>query len=246
MLELKNLTIVIPAYQEEFRLPETLQGLQNFKSTQGLQLVRIFVCDDGSQDGTAQVVESWQMKLPSLRLLKAPSNEGKGAAIRRGVLSSLREGISEWILIADADMATPWEEVDKLFLAALNERREFAIGSRSIRGSQIRVRQNPIRELLGKTFNRLVKILSGLPHQDTQCGFKLISTSALRTWIHETRVDRFAWDVEYLILARSHGFLAVEVPVRWEHREGSKISILRDGLEMVWRVVMIRLRSWFL
>ena len=166
----------------------------------------------------------------------------------------LKRARQPWVLIADADMSTPWPEAVALFKAcqntdlkktALKTRPSIAIGSRDITGSRIKVHQSLLRENLGKSFNLFVRALTGLPFRDTQCGFKLLERKPLIEVIQRLKVNRFAWDVELLMYAQRAGIPTVEVPVVWEHKDNSRVRVFRDGITLLFSVIMIRIQSLF-
>ncbi len=226
---------MIPAYNESARLPGTLAALtQSIQSgaLPGLEIVDVVVVDDGSTDDT-----STQARAP-FRTVRLDRNRGKGAAVREG----LRVVRGDWALIADADQSTPWDQLNRLVLAAQESGARIAIGSRGLAKSQLDRRQSKVREILGKAFNRFIVLLTGLPFKDTQCGFKLAHLPSVRPWLSELAVDRFAWDVEFLMLAMRRQIPIVEVPVIWRHEDGSKVRVVRDGLRMVTDFLKIRVR----
>ncbi len=235
-----SLSIVIPAFNEEGRLPGTLAVLRQFHETgeMSLPLSEVLVVDDGSLDDTRQVVEMLAREWPLLRLLKLAENQGKGAAVKKG----LGEAQGEWILIADADMATPWEELNKL--ASYRDTAELIMGSRALHQSQIKVRQHWIRQTMGKIFNHIMRLSTGLSYKDTQCGFKLLHNSeAFRQRVlSQMQIARFAWDVELILLMEKYRLRVVEVPICWSHQESSRVHIVRDSIEMLFAIYKMRAR----
>lgn len=236
-----TLTLVLPAYNEASRLPRTIKLLGDALA-QGafgpLTVTEILVVNDGSTDNTAAVVELSRKELPLLRLVNVTPNRGKGFAVRRG----LKEASADYILIADADSATPWVMAKVLADAALQANVPFVIGSRGLKTSDIVVRQSFAREYMGRTFNLLVRLITGLSFKDTQCGFKLLKSTEAKTLLPLLQVDRFAWDVEFLMRAERANFKAVEIPITWEHQDASRVHPIRDSLEMLWRLIQLRLR----
>jgi len=231
-----ELSVIIPAFNEERRLPQTLERVREFlKSRSGAS--EVIVVDDGSLDGTAQLVEKMRDTWPELRLLKNPGNRGKGYSVRHGML----EAMGRIVLFTDADLSAPIEEADKLF-AALNTH-DAAIGSRAIDRGVIRVHQPRSREIAGIMFNYVVRLILALPYEDTQCGFKAFVRSRARVLFEQQRIERFGFDPELLFLAKRHGLTVAEVPVRWSHDEGTRVHALRDGLRMVFDVFRIRWNS---
>ncbi|MEZ4365763.1 MAG: glycosyltransferase family 2 protein [Kofleriaceae bacterium] len=227
------LSVVIPAYNEEARLGPTLAHVATWLDARPGDW-ELIVADDGSTDGTAAVADRAAARWPSIRRVSLPANRGKGAAVRAGVLAST----GRRVLFCDADLATPIEELPKL-AAALDDGADIAIGSRALADSQIEVRQHPARELMGRTFNHLVRglVMGGI--KDTQCGFKLLSSEAAHDLFARTRLDGFAFDVELLWLARGR-YRVAEIPVVWRHVEQSKVSPGRDAARMFVDVVRLR------
>ena len=157
-----------------------------------------------------------------VRLLKNPGNRGKGYSVKHGML----EAKGEWCLFTDADLSSPIGELEKLWSAAERERAQAAIGSRAVDRSLVGVHQSPLRELSGRVFNLAMRIVTGLPFKDTQCGLKLFERGVAREVFSRQQLDGFGFDVEVLFIARQLGVKAVEVPVRWDYVEGTKVSLL--------------------
>jgi dolichyl-phosphate beta-glucosyltransferase len=224
------LSIVIPAYDEEARLGATLDTMRAWLASRAEEH-ELIVADDGSRDRTAEIARERGARVVSL-----PENRGKGAAVRAGILASR----GDEVLFSDADLATPIEELEKL-RAAIRAGADIAIGSRALAGADIRVRQHPMREMMGRTFNVLVRSLVMGGIKDTQCGFKLFRGSVARELFGRARVDGFAFDVEVLLLARSR-YKVAEVPVVWRHVEQSKVSPGLDAARMLMDVVKLSLR----
>jgi glycosyltransferase involved in cell wall biosynthesis len=226
------LSVVIPAFNEEDRLGPTLARVTAYLAGRG-EPWEVIVADDGSTDRTREVAAAAG---PGVRVVALPANRGKGAAVRAGVMAAA----GDRILFSDADLATPIEELDKLG-AELDRGADVAIASRALRGADIAVRQHPMREAMGRTFNAMVRalILGGI--RDTQCGFKLFTRDAARDLFGRATVDGFAFDVEVLWLARG-AWRVVEVPVTWRHVEQSKVSPGVDAVRMFVDLVRLRLR----
>jgi len=165
----RSLSIVIPAYDEEKRLSGTLERITGYLKSEDWKFSEVIVVDDGSRDGTVRVAEEFRARMPSVRVLRNPENRGKGYSVRRGMM----EAKGEWTLFSDADLSTPIEELEKLWTAAQEARAQVAIGSRALDRSLIGVHQPLFRESAGKVFNLTVRVITGLPFWDTQCGFKL-------------------------------------------------------------------------
>jgi dolichyl-phosphate beta-glucosyltransferase len=219
---LPSLSIVIPAYNEERRLPPTLAAVRAYLDARAYHDAEILVVDDGSRDGTAALVEAVARQDHRVRLLRNPGNRGKGYSVRHGML----EARGEWILFSDADLSAPIEELDKLLPAAIEGRAQVAIGSRALDRSLIGVHQARSRELVGIALNRVMRLATGLPFADTQCGFKLYARDAARLIFPRQQLDGFSFDVEDLFIARVLGLPAIEVGVRWNNVEGTKVGLM--------------------
>ena len=237
-----GLSIIIPAYNEQQRLPHTLARIRDhFASRQMTEDgIEIIVVDDGSTDQTSLLVEEWAHDFASVRLVSNGRNRGKGYSVRHGML----EARGRIALFTDADLSSPIEESEKL-LAALASGNDAAIGSRALDRSLIAVHQSPLRELAGIIFNRFVRLFTGLSFHDTQCGFKAFVRKPSRIVFEQQRIERFGFDPEILFLAKRHGLRAVEVPVRWAHDPATKVHVLRDSLLMLGDLVYIRW-NWLL
>lgn len=227
---------MIPAYNEERRLPRTLQKIEAWLRAKGLD-AEILVVDDGSSDGTARVVTQAAASLPGLRLLSNGRNYGKGYSVRHG----MREARGRVALFTDADLSAPIEEADKL-LAAL-ETADVTFGSRALNRALISVHQSRFREVAGILFNKFVQIVLWIPFVDTQCGFKAFRMDRARILFEQQRIERFGFDPELLYLARRHGLRAVEIPVRWAHDPHTKVNVYRDSVLMFLELLAIRWNS---
>ncbi len=233
-----DLSIVIPAFNEEQRLPRAIEQIGAFLSARPLR-AEIIVVDDGSSDATRDLIESYREKYPGLRLISNGRNRGKGYSVRHGVL----EARGEIVLFSDADLSTPIEEADKL-LAALREKGyDAAIGSRALDRSQIVVHQSAFREQAGNLFNRLVRRIAGIDFSDTQCGFKAFRRERTAIIFEQQRIERFGFDPEILFLAKRHGLRVAEIPVRWSHDSGTKVNVVADGIQMFLDLLVIRRNS---
>jgi len=228
-----ELSIIIPSYNEELRLPETLDRIAAYLAESGHD-AEVLVVDDGSSDHTAEVARSFTAKIPALRVVSNGVNRGKGFSVRHGV----EEAKGQIVLFTDADLSAPIEEADKLLEAM--EKYDVAIGSRAIDRSLIAVRQSPFREFAGIIFNKLVQLILWLPFVDTQCGFKAFRREKCRIVFEQQTIERFGFDPELLYLTRHHGLHAVEIPVRWAHSPATKVSMMRDSLQMFLDVFIIR------
>jgi dolichyl-phosphate beta-glucosyltransferase len=232
------LSVVIPAYNEEARIGLTLSRTIQFLRARGLSH-EVLVVDDGSSDGTVNVVEGVAQGSPDIRVVRQPRNRGKGAAVRRGV----EEARGEYILFMDADLATPIEELENLLVHARNGV-DVAIGSRGLAESDIRRHQPRLRELMGRGFNLIVRSLLLGGFHDTQCGFKLFTRAAAKDLFGRQLLDGFAFDVEVLLLAKESGYRIREVPVVWYHAENSKVSPLADATKMFSDLVMLKVQRF--
>lgn len=238
-----SLSIVIPAFNEEARLPSTLEKVADYLRSKDFSFAEVVIVDDGSRDGTAKLVEQWQREHPDVRLLRNPGNRGKGFTVRHGVL----EARGEWILTTDADLSAPIGELDKLIAAveradASGQLAKIAIGSRALDRTLVGVHQSALREGAGRVFNLLMRLVTGLPFRDTQCGFKLFEATAAREIFSRQTLDGFSFDVEDLVVAKVLGHKAVEVPVVWNNVEGTKVSAFA-GLSSFAALAGIRWRA---
>ena len=218
-----TLSIVIPAYNEERRLPATLDVIFTWLDASPYCDAEVLIVDDGSADSTAALVESRAATEPRLLLVQNPGNRGKGFAIRHGMLQAK----GDWILFSDADLSAPIGELPKLLAAAQEQSAAIAIGSRALDRSLIGVHQSQWREMSGIFFNRIMRLITGLPFADTQCGFKLFRRDAARRVFPLQRLDGFSFDVEDLFVAHTLGIPTIEVPVRWNNVEGTKVGMLQ-------------------
>jgi len=237
---LKSLSIVIPAYNEEQRLPQTLELVVDYLKSRNFRFAEVLVVDDGSRDGTAEVARRAGAQWPEIKLLQNPGNRGKGYSIRNGMLKAQ----GDWVLFSDADLSAPIEELPKLEQAVQQQNAAVAIGSRALDRSLIGVHQSAFRETAGRFFNLLMRILVGLPFWDTQCGFKLFRADAAREVFSRVTTDRFGFDVEALFIAKLKKYKTVEVPVRWNHAEGTKVSMFGDSVDMFLDLVRVRLKQF--
>ena len=232
-----DLSIIIPAYNEERRLPRGLTKIREYLASRAFApgKVEIIVVDDGSKDRTAAIAEEWSREMPTLRLVPNRENRGKGYSVRHGMM----EARGRVALFTDADLSAPIEEADKL-LAALDQGNDVAIGSRAVNRALIFGHQSRLRELAGMVFNGFVRLFTGLPFQDTQCGFKAFLREPSQIVFEQQRIEGFGFDPEILFLAKRHGLRAVEIPVRWAHDPATKVHVVRDSLLMFLDLAYIR------
>jgi glycosyltransferase involved in cell wall biosynthesis len=230
----RSISIIIPAFNEEKRLPATLQKVREHLALRSWEYAEIVVVDDGSRDATAEAARA-----AGARVLANPGNRGKGYSVRHGML----EAKGDWALFTDADLSAPIEELEKLWAAAERERARVAIGSRALDRSLIGVHQPLFREMMGRCFNLAMRLITGLPFRDTQCGFKLFEARAAAEIFRRQLLDGFGFDVEVLFIARRLGFRTVETPVRWNDAAGTTVSLGRgvmaflDPLKVRWNAI---------
>jgi dolichyl-phosphate beta-glucosyltransferase len=227
----QRLSIVVPARNEEERLPVLLDALANGGGETlrraGLDLVEVIVVDDGSTDGTAALVERRAQRDARLRLIRLDPGEGKGGAVRAGMLAAS----APWALVTDADLSTPLAEAGRL-ADAVRSGADVAIGSRGLAASSIRVHQPRYRELAGKIFNVGVRLATGLPFRDTQCGFKLFRLASTRVLFARQTLSGFAFDVEILLAAAHRGLRIAEVPVEWANVRDTRVRFADASVRM--------------
>ncbi len=231
-----HLSIVVPAFDEEQRLRVNLPAIARYVEEQRLE-AEILVVDDGSRDATARVAESFLAQTRG-RVLRVGENRGKGHAVRGGLLAAA----ARWVLVTDADLSTPIAEHARLAAAVRDHDLDGAIGSRALPGSRVEVRQARPRELMGKSFNLLVRALTGLPFRDTQCGFKLLDRERMRPLVERMVIERFAFDVELLYLCMRFGLRVEEIPVVWRNDPRTTVSIVTDAPRMLLDVLRVRWR----
>jgi glycosyltransferase involved in cell wall biosynthesis len=231
------LSVIVPAFNEARRLTNNLPALLIY--LQDLRpAAELIVVDDGSSDQTARVAEEFFARHPEVpaRVLRFEQNRGKGHAVRAGLLAA-RAPIA---LFSDADLSTPIAELPKIIEPIEAGNYDIVFGSRALDRNLIGHRQPWQREQSGKIFNGIVRLLTGLPFYDTQCGFKAFRMEAARPVIAQGQVDGFGFDVELLLLAQRAGLRMLEVPVRWDHNEGSKVHLVHDSLRMFTEIVSLR------
>jgi dolichyl-phosphate beta-glucosyltransferase len=235
-----ELSIIIPSYNEENRLPRGLEKIRDYFAERpgGLDAIEVLVVDDGSSDDTARIAQEWTERFPAWRVVSNGVNHGKGYSVRHGML----EARGRIALFTDTDLSSPIEESEKL-LAAISAGNDFAIGSRAIDRSLIAVRQARYRELAGIIFNGFVRLFTGLPFHDTQCGFKAFVREPSRIVFEQQRIEGFGFDPEILFIAKRRGLRGAEVPVRWAHDPATKVHVVRDSLRMFGNLITIRWNS---
>jgi glycosyltransferase involved in cell wall biosynthesis len=237
---LTSISVVIPAYNEERRLPATLCAIRNYFSVRRWASWEVLVVNDGSADGTHRIATRFHEEQPNIRVLDNPGNRGKGYSVRHGML----EARGEWVLFTDSDLSAPIEELDTLATAARERGAAVAIGSRAVNRKLIEVHQSWFRETAGRIFNVMMRAATGLPFADTQCGFKLFEGKAAKEIFKRQQIERWGFDAEVLFIARRLGYKAIEVPVHWSHSEGTKVSMFRDSVNMFVDLLRIRRNQW--
>jgi dolichyl-phosphate beta-glucosyltransferase len=234
ILERPFISIVIPAYNESARIGKALTEVLRCVHERNWH-AEILVVNDGSTDSTAAVVDQFAQLNPEVRLLNNPQNRGKGFSVRHGVLHA----VGEIVMFTDADLSAPMEEAERLF-QALEEGADIAIGSRWLEKNRQTLKQPLYRQLFGRCFNAITRLVMGLPFADTQCGFKAFRRPVAQTIFQLQRIERWGFDPELLFIALKRGYKVKEVPVTWGHDERSRLSYLKDGLKMLEEIAYIR------
>jgi dolichyl-phosphate beta-glucosyltransferase len=230
-------SVAIPCYNEAARIGDTVHSTLDYLSAESPD-AELIVVNDGSTDATSAIVrEVLAGAKIQTQLLENFPNRGKGAAVRSGLLAATKP-IG---LFFDADLSTPLSEIPKLVQPIANGEVDLAFGSRALDRKLIGVHQPWRREQAGRVFNLIVRLATGMPFWDTQCGFKAFRLDVCRPILENAHIIGFAFDVELLFLAYRSGLRLREVPVRWNHAEGSKIEVVRDSLAMLREVIALRL-----
>ncbi|MBN1405762.1 MAG: glycosyltransferase family 2 protein, partial [Candidatus Omnitrophica bacterium] len=231
-----KLSIIIPAYNEEQRIENTLLKMYDFLKNQGYDY-EVIVVDDGSKDNTIGKAQASRLyKEGRLKIEKNQSNRGKGFSVRAGILKSS----GDYVLFSDADLSTPIEEINKLFVYA-DKDYDIAIGSRSIKDSDVKIHQPWYREVMGKIFNIFVKVLLIRDFNDTQCGFKLFKGAVAKDIARVLKINGFCFDVEMLYLAKVKGCRIKEVGVTWNNSPQTKVKALKSSVNMFLSLLKIRM-----
>lgn len=238
--ESPKLSLIIPAYNEAGRIEKTLRHTLRYLDDQDYDS-ELIVVDDGSTDATAGVIRAFRTAYTTpLRLHQLPTNKGKGAAVKAGMLEVAKGQVRVFF---DADESTPIEEIKKLW-APLEAGASVVIGSRSLPDSQVEVRQASYRENMGRTFNRILRLLKLSSYVDTQCGFKAFTAAAAEQTFSRQTLNGFSFDVEVLYIAQKHGFHIAEIPVVWRNNEASRVNPLTDSPRMFFDLLRIKFRDW--
>ncbi len=231
------ISIVIPAFEEQDRLGESVRTILRYIETEKLS-AELIIVDDGSSDKTAETGEKVCTEFPDVqtKVIRYEKNRGKGFAVKTGLLASN----ADIAIFSDADLSTPIDELPKLVEPIQKGEYDLTFGSRALDRSLIGERQPWRREQGGKVFNLIVRTLTGLPFWDTQCGFKAFNMKKFRPLLNVMQIERFGFDVEFLFVANLHKLKLKEIPVRWNHDERTKVSVLRDSQRMFNEVREIR------
>ena len=231
-----DISIVVPAFNEERRLGSTLLAMEAWLRDSGLTY-EVIVVDDGSRDGTVAIAEEFAREHPPFRLERLDRNRGKGAAVRRGFeVSAGRE-----VLFSDADLSTPMEDLPAL-RRELTAGADVVMASRALPDSNVEIRQAWIRDRMGKTFNGILRLVTRIPFRDTQCGFKLLRGDVARSLAAQMAEEGFAFDVEVVLLANKRGLKITDVPVTWRNDIGTRVRAVRDSWDMLVSMVRITRR----
>ena len=232
-----DLSIVLPAYDEEERLGGTISKILTYLIDNSIN-AELIIVDDGSSDRTAEIAREGAAAFPQIEtnVIRYDENRGKGFAVKTGLMAAR----SDLALFSDADLSTPIEEMDKLLDPIRRGEYDVTFGSRAIDRSLIGTHQPWRREQGGKVMNLIIRTMSGLPFADTQCGFKAFNLAKFRPLLDVMQIDRFGFDVEFLFVAKYHGLGLAEIPVRWNDVAGSKVNVLRDTRRMFTELNQIR------
>jgi dolichyl-phosphate beta-glucosyltransferase len=233
--ETPKLSVVVPCYNEEQRLPRTIEQIELYLDARG-ESYELILVDDGSADGTRRVMDEAAARNKAVRIVVLPANRGKGRALAEGVKVSR----GEEVLVTDADLSTPIDELEKLE-GALAAGAGVAIASRAVKGSRVELSQPFYRVLMGKVFNLIVQLVLLPGIWDTQCGFKLFRGDIAREVFPELTTDGFGYDPEVLYLAKKRGVRIAELPVVWRNSAPTKVMAVRSSLDMFRHVVQVRL-----
>ncbi|NUM34235.1 MAG: glycosyltransferase family 2 protein [Candidatus Brocadiae bacterium] len=229
------LSIIIPAYNEEDKIADTLNIVLKYIHTKQWQ-AEIIVVEDGSKDKTAQIVREFCQRYSCVHLLQNPGNRGKGYAVKEGALAAK----GEYVLFTDADNSTPIEEVEKLLSVLEKQKCDIAIGSRALPKSQIEIPQPIYRKMMGKIFNIFFRIILGINVRDSQCGFKCFPQAIGKKLFPYQKLERFSFDAELLYIAKKKKYRVKEVPIVWRNRLESRVNPIKDSIRMFMDLCTIR------
>ena len=235
MTEYPRYSIVIPAYNERLRIIGALDAVVACVRNNNWD-AEIIVVNDGSSDETADLVRDFACQAPEVKLMENPSNRGKGYSVRNGLVHAN----GEIVMFTDADLSAPIEEAELLFAAIEKDGADIAIGSRWLETKRQTHRQPLYRQFFGRCFNALTRAVMRLPYADTQCGFKAFTRDAAQTVFQLQTIERWGFDPEILFIARKRGYKVKEVPVSWAHDARTRISYLRDGIQMLKELAIVR------
>jgi len=227
-------SIVIPAFNESSRILDTLESVVSCIRARDWS-AEVVVVNDGSTDATGQIVRDFIRNAPEVRMLENSVNRGKGYSVRTGLL----QAHGEVVMFTDADLSAPMEEAERLF-AAIAEGADIAIGSRWLKSSRQTHRQPLYRQFFGRCFNSVVRGVMGLKFADTQCGFKAFTRDAAQTVFQLMTIERWGFDPEILFIALVRGYWIIEVPVSWAHDSRSRMSYVKDGIQMLAEIAIVR------
>lgn len=232
-----DLSIVLPAFDEEERLAGTVNTILTYLNANSIK-AELIVVDDGSSDRTSEIARESAAAIPQIEtnVIRYDENRGKGFAVKTGLMAAR----SDLALFSDADLSTPIEEMDKLLDPIRSGEYDVTFGSRALDRSLIGTHQPWRREQGGKVMNLIIRAMSGLPFADTQCGFKAFDLAKFRPLLNVMQIDRFGFDVEFLFVAKRHGLRLAEIPVRWNDVAGSKVNVVRDTRRMFTELAQIR------
>lgn len=232
------LSLIIPAFNEGDRMASTLETVEAYLRSLGRPF-EIIAVDDGSGNGTLQVMRNYAGCSEAVRVISYEQNRGKGYAVRRGMLASH----GEYVAFTDADLSAPIDELDKL-IAAVEQGSDIAIGSRAVRGSELLIHQPKYRELGGRALNAIIRALAVRGIHDTQCGLKLFRGDSARRIFEQCFIDGWGFDIEVLYLARCLGLSIAEIPVKWAHSADSKIHPFLAGFQVLRDIYRIRAHNY--
>ncbi|HEY0429347.1 MAG TPA: dolichyl-phosphate beta-glucosyltransferase [Pyrinomonadaceae bacterium] len=231
------ISIVIPAFDEQTRLGDSVAKILAYIGREKLS-AELIIVDDGSSDKTAEIGEKACADFGDLqtKVIRYEKNRGKGYAVKTGLMAA--EG--DIAVFSDADLSTPIEELEKLVKPIRDDEYDVTFGSRALDRSLITTHQPMLREQGGRVMNLIIRTMSGLPFADTQCGFKAFNMKKFRPLLEKMQIDRFGFDIEFLFVADYNGLRLKEIPVRWQNVEGSKVSVVRDTRRMIGELRQIR------